>query len=369
MHLSSVRSRIDSLMLRAGRLFGLLAALRLFAGCSAASGVLPPTPRKSLTDVFRGFARAQCAFFERCNAPRLMSDGEDEGQCFERRFAELQSEIRSYEAMIDAHRTEFREESVSACIKLIETTDCLLVGPAPYCSRFGVGAQAVGAPCLYSDECKADLYCPSDGWTCSTCQKGLLAGSQCDVLGSTVCGEGLACSDGICRAPIAHEGDPCHLGRMGTVDTSTLACAGRLQCAFHGSTPICKRPGVEGDSCDFLNECDSWQGYECASDQRCERVIWGPVGSRCDEFGERCSVSAGCVAGVCEKLPSAGAQCEPNLGCDKASFCDTGHVCTLRRGLGEQCEQTGQCLDDLLCRRQPGETGGECADFMWHLCQ
>lgn len=133
--------------------------------------------------------------------------------------------------------------------------------------------------------------------------------------------------------------------------------------------PAAQRP--VGAPCAFDTQCET---HRCSADVEAgacgECVTIEPLGGACSGPHQGCSISAACVAGLCQSLRKGEGEacklgpkgydigdCDVDLFCEYAGSWDAG-ICLRRTPLGEGCVNPhGECVNGAYC----DQTTGVCA--------
>lgn len=226
-----------------------------------------------------------------------------------------------------------------------------------------------------------------DGNACTqldTCADGRCAGSDpvaCDSP-PDVCHAGPGTcdpADGSCTYPPAADGTQCEDGNLCTSDDQ---CSGG-DCVSGPIATCDDENDCTDDSCDPATGCANLpnsepcsDGTECTAGDTCSAGGCVPGAAlECDDgnpcTAERCDAASGCVsepladglactfagggAGVC-----GGGAC---VGCNDASDCDDGNICTTDTCDGDTCVHTANtaaCNDGNLCTHSDRCSAGTC---------
>lgn len=240
---------------------------------------------------------------------------------------------------IAAGAVHYDPAAAYACVAGIRSGSCYFYDPAPpsptICRQVFQGATANDAPCAIDSQCLSgrcapSVDCPPD-----------------------------ACCPGTCLAlpapKIVAEGQPC------TSESENLGCGDGMTCwlTLQDEHPFtCVRRLGLGEICDEL---------PCQRELFCLPSTTGPA--TCVHYprrGEACSDALGVCAfrdDYCDKttytcvpLGAVSTACQSDSTCARSNFCDMSatHTCKPRKGPGEACEGTRQCLGFLDC------IGGTC---------
>lgn len=319
------------------------------------------------------YARAQCAYLERCSSYPGLIAAKVPGGCIAIQTPTVEDDlVAKLSRALDSGRAEYDARAMAECLRRLESAGC--ADPVPDCEEAILGSVSAGGDCLADLECAGNAYCsagePIDEecsrWTCvprgasgsCACDPGFTCGV--DALGNATCQPGLA------------EGAAC------TVDGAS--CRGSLACvtAPAGGEGTCERfrDVALGEACDAVSR-------RCAADARC-MIVGGtseadfdyrcvspaPSGGTCHigllddcPMNEICPLGyADLVAGrhtaMCQPAPVAGEACNRDYysGCLLPSLCSVAGVCETRRRLGEACSDEGSCVSescvDGLCAVQ-----------------
>lgn len=224
--------------------------------------------------------------------------------------------------------------------------------------------------------CKLGSVCGvRDGEGPVTCGPERAEGESCDA--STVCREGLHCSNGRCAEHIAHGAKCVHdhecaptdvcrpydgvLVCLTVVPRSSSCSAGQTVCE-HGSTCISSggRPGTCIESVGLGQSCAR---AACRSGLRCDRqrdvcVTSGNLGDECTTV---CDFPLRCIDGVCQSGADLGESCASPASCRADLYCDSDGVCREPGGAWADCDPDADDSCDSLqvaCLPKPGADAG-----------
>jgi hypothetical protein len=282
-------------------------------------------PRLALTALDPALIQSNCEYLVRC------------GFYADRALCESVLVFNLAEALgphVDDGSVVYDEVVAATCIAGIRAGSCYFYDPAPpsptICRQVFRGTVADEAPCMIDSQCRSGL---------------------CDS--SEVCGPSQCCRGTCLALPVPRavsEGDAC------TSEAEELTCGDGLVCKFtpegvHRFTCV-RRVGV-GEACDDV---------PCQRELFCMPSTTGPA--TCVHYprrGEPCSDALGVCAfrnDYCDKstytcvaLAVAGAPCESDTTCARSNYCDLDgtHACTPRKGPGDTCNATRECLGFLDC--------------------
>jgi len=192
-------------------------------------------------------------------------------------------------------RASFDADAARACVGMLQQKQLASTGEGdtiflhPPCDRVVLGAQAEGAACRFSIECK-------DGLACVGYKVGV---------------------DGACKKP-PKAGEACTLQPFGTIITEAAAALHHPACAAgawcDGAT--CQPRAAAGKACGSTAACPS--GLSCVN---------GKCGAR-GAPGAACSASTDCVFG---------------LTCDGAAAGGVKGKCAPKRAAGDDCVSLDAC--------------------------
>lgn len=280
--------------------------------------------------------RAICSFYVECG------DYPDVDLCLE---IEFPAGGDGYlESAVAAGRIRYDAGEGRGCIKAIEDLRCTyredadaLVASA--CKDVFEGTVPPEGECLDTRDCAGDSVCGFDP-TCVAAD---------------------ACCPGHCR----FLGDRAEIGE----DCGSRGCVDGAVCAFDGDDFTCVATPRIGESCELTGECGVL-AY-CSDDDVC--VGLKGEGGACQYNGQctppgYCDFDPEAQLGHCRHPAADGEACDITLderACLSVDhFCDPiGSHCERRRGPGESCLGSDQCIGYTRCNngscvefRGPGET-------------
>lgn len=232
----------------------------------------------------------------------------------------------------------------------------------------------LGAPCLFSSDCKAEYRCvkeqcstgKAEGDSCSNnieCNQGLSCVEKKCTFGGKACEDDKSCSDGErcsgkkCLKPVGN-GSPC---------LDTKGCKAPLVCSNAGLCVDTGKPGTKGtnERCEKSEECQ--RGLACdPKETKC--IEGGGAGSPC-KTNQDCNKDLVCANdSTCAKkgdpgTAAPGEDCTLPKDCQANLTCGTGGKCASNGLLGEgsKCAGNENCDKGLLCATVKGSTTGECS--------
>ncbi len=277
-------------------------------------------------------------------------------------------------AAVDAGTMTYDPALGSACIAAQRELGCdVFISASPQaCRDMFTGTIAEGDACSVSEECVGDAYCA--GSACpdvpGTCTPRKASGEACTS--ADECQLGLACENGVCRAPQSASGGTCggstglgcpidelcvaEDGEPGTCTPLTTVFDGAIgePCdlrAFDLCSPelSCVVTGVEGTTpvmeCETIassgGACNAGIPEVCPAGEYCDaQPLMGRFEGTCQPKpgeGEACAQTASglacaqglsCIGGTCARLEDNGGPCETGENC-RSGYCDGGTCGTL----------------------------------------
>jgi hypothetical protein len=267
-------------------------------------------------------------------------------------------------------------EEVAACtakIRQVSCTDLALDYVEP-CNK--PGQRAMGQPCVYSGQCATGV-CTGGITRCGQCgQPAVLeVDATCSTLRDVPCPSGTFCHpvSKKCRAgsTIVHGGP----GAMCNLQADPiLGCEGDLYCVVPqgGTTGICRPSGTDGQPCrgDASPRCA--EGLECVqmgTTNVCRRE--GLCGDTVCDTASYCNTNL--AKEVCAPAAKVGEACgsltPDNRECDSTSVCyrnPDGQTFSCQKQIGGEIGD--MCTDSNGCRRPFPCTGGMCTPFAIDQC-
>jgi hypothetical protein len=285
-------------------------------------------------------------------------------------------------------------DKAAACISALDALvrSCDYTPLPAECESATSGTLAQNARCEQVAECQPGLTCAGLEPGCSgTCQPRTADGGGCGS--DTDCLEGSTCTAGLCDAPACVIDDDCTPGNVCTdggvcgaaPPTEGYACksffgqtncAGDLVCIETPDSGTCQQGVALGEAClgDFCPYPSRCYREPCVPGARCVggtcRAIADPGGA-CDQdivcpatqtceggtcapapiLGEACDGDTPCMDGQCDNdtvciLGAPGAACNGNFQCEGYCF---DNICAAAKGVNVTCNNTGECMEGLLC--------------------
>ncbi|TNE50471.1 MAG: hypothetical protein EP343_08380 [Deltaproteobacteria bacterium] len=267
---------------------------------------------------------------------------------------------------------------VESCWNLRRVRPLLWVGVFVLGGLYAIGCGKeladLGAPCLFSSDCKVQYRCVSE--RCATGK------SENDSCGSSIeCNQGLSCVEKKCQ----FDGKACSqdsdctgkercTGRKclepagsGSPCLDTKGCLAPFVCDTKGVCVDTGKPGTKGtgEACEKAEDCQ--RGLACdPNDKKC--IEGGGVGAPC-KSSQDCNTDLACAnTSVCAKkgdpgTAGAGEDCTVPTDCQATLTCGTGGKCASNGLLGEgsNCAGNENCEQGLLCATVKGSTTGQCS--------
>jgi hypothetical protein len=280
------------------------------------------TDSVAIDDYPSALREAYCRYLVKCGVV------EDEGTCAKANLGGTFYFSASEKAAVDMGKLEYHGGSAQKCFDAFAARSCDVTSESnrvlpDACVTITVGAQHAGESCADDAECVS---------------------KACDV---PVCDQ--ACCVGTCNgdaAPgVAKVGESCAAAR----------CDARSVCDSETTTCVALKPSggfcVSSTQCEFGLDCDATGA--CASLPALGQTCAGP----CRDEGTTCSSTSH----TCVKVALAGEACLSSADCSPLYRCDATKHCTAGIALGQPCQVSQRCADDLaFCDVPVGEAMGTC---------
>ena len=366
-----------------------LTAFSSLSGCSSSSSSSPNVDTSQVDSFIQSMAQAQCAWEYNC-----CKDAEIkalEGSKYTTKEACLPYQQLTEEDALYLERLAVREGRITvdtthaaACLSQQTSRMCNAAPGMPQptppaktddCALVFVGTTAVGAECIYANECVTGAHCVSDA---AAVGRGVCVPFQ---KSGDICNTDNDCDPSVDQIYCAKQDFKCHVrGKVGdacayTTDTSgtTSTLPMLLECDQSTTTP---QLGESSVYCDPTSKtCMNLPG----DGQSCLTTLPPGVGSRCNPDPTLMLVcdnstgpGPGTGPGTCRAPGKVGADCT-SLPCAADLFCmrnGAASVCTALPGLGQDCVMTnGQCAKPYFCNfsktpqavcDQPAMLGQDC---------
>ncbi len=224
---------------------------------------------------------------------------------------------------IKAGKIKYDAAQAGLCLKEMVVSCSMSSGKEPAaCKAAMIGLVKSGEACSIDEECEPTTFCKQKASDCpGVCTKEPALGEDCP---DGRCASGAQCdSSGAAQKCVADkpagDGEAC-----GSVD-----CAEGLTCDFSQSSPVCKKKGAAGETCNGSDACAD--GLFCGKDGKC--LVKAKLNEACAAPGDRRSCVDGHVCGVIGKIS------------------DGKLKCIAIKKLGEACISHQACAAvDLLCK-------------------
>ncbi|MGC4119150.1 MAG: hypothetical protein QM765_32200 [Myxococcales bacterium] len=374
------------------------AAITLF-GCSKTA----PWESKPITDglsYFDAYHLAFCKWADRCD---LLSAASKE-RCPEAMKEMVSGLISSATTLsVQTGAQAFDLEAAKACVASIEEAACVNGFPRPVeaCSKVFKAARQDGETCYQNADCLSGdcelsgctgvcLPLSKVGESCGTyhhrCDPALPMAGCCLAPGATTgtCAEVAKVGEPCSESPDAcHFCDPhtaaCFGGRCVALGTdgdscdqkTTPGCAAGLYCTWETGASVCRRQGLQGETCSSSQQTCA-VGFTCLESTHSCQPSQRKIGESC-ELGQYCQDDGKCVDGVCKAAAlktygDVGASC--SAGCKLFLTCDDGFKCAEFPKEGDACHYGSdiqpQCAVGLLCASsntcvKPSSVGATCS--------
>lgn len=243
---------------------------------------------------------------------------------------------------------------------------------APGC---GKELADLGAPCLFSSDCKAEYRCINE-----KCATGAKENTPCTL--NTECNQGLECVDKKCQfqGKACEDDNQCDSGSRcsgrkclkpadsGSPCLDTKGCKAPLVCDAAGTCVDTGKPGTKGigDACEKTDDCQ--RGFACdPKKKQCQ--TGGDVGAPCKSNQDcnkelACSFDSTCAKKGDPGTAGAGENCNVPKDCQATFTCGTGGKCASEGLLpkGSQCVGNENCAKGLLCATVKNSQTGTCQE-------